>query len=123
MLSGAPACSGRQRSHGTPQPSTATHRECPIPCIYVYEYVYISYFFVCFCLFLLFWYFVSLTHLFVRADDVCVEGLNHQQRLAESAGALPQHFVRRHRDDGRERKDEAVDVLHEEVVGGDGVRD
>ena len=39
-------------------------------------------------------------------------GLDHEQHLAERAGALAQHLVRGHGDDGAEREDEGVNVSH-----------
>ena len=52
-----------------------------------------------------------------------MEGLHHEQGLAEGARAFPQDLVRLHGDDGTEGKDEGVDVLHVQVVGRHGVRD
>ena len=52
-----------------------------------------------------------------------MEGLHHEQCLTESAGALPQHLVRFHGDDGAQGEDERVDVLHVQVVGCHGIGD
>ena len=65
----------------------------------------------------------EVVHLLVRADDVGVVCLDHQQRLAERPRALAQHLVWRHGDDGAEGEDEAVHVLHVQVVGRHRVRD
>jgi len=43
---------------------------------------------------------------------------DHQQRLAEGAGALAQHVVGVERDDVAQREDERVDVLHVQVERG-----
>ena len=65
-----------------------------------------------------------MTHslLLVGEHDVSMEGLYHEQCLAERPRALPQYLVWLHRDDGAQGKDERVDILHVEVVGGYGVR-
>ena len=60
--------------------------------------------------------------LFVGVDDVAMESLYHQQSLAERPGALPEHLVRLHGDDGAQSKYERMDVLHVEIVGGHRVR-
>ncbi len=47
-----------------------------------------------------------------------MEGLHHEQCLTQRAGALSQNLVWLHGDDGAEGKDERVNVLHVEIVGG-----
>ena len=66
---------------------------------------------------------LRLLLLLVREDDLAVEGLRHEEVLAERAGASPEHFVRDHRNYGTQREDEIVDVLLVEEVGRDSVRD
>ena len=57
------------------------------------------------------------TLLLVGKDNAAMEGLDHEERLTQSATPLPQDLVRLHRDDGAQGKDEGMDVLHVEVVG------
>ena len=50
-----------------------------------------------------------------------MEGLHHEEGLAECPRSLPQHLVWLHRDDRAKGKDERMNVLHVEVVGCHGV--
>lgn len=58
----------------------------------------------------------------VGADNVLAVSLDHEERLAERAGALVQHVLGPQGNDGTEGKDEVVDVGLVEVEGRDGVR-
>ncbi len=44
--------------------------------------------------------------------DIHLKGLNHQQRFAQSAAALPQHLIRRQRNDRCLRSQPAVEGHH-----------
>lgn len=86
--------------------------------------------------------------LLVGEDDVGMEGLHHEQRFTQRAGALTQHLdvtktkcqddqpvvgivwksaghanlIGLHGDDGAQSKDEGVNVLHVQVICGHGIR-
>ena len=63
----------------------------------------------------------ELVALLVGEDDVGLEGLDHQQRLAQRSRAFAQHVVGVHRNDVAQREDERMHVFHVQVVGRDGV--
>ena len=59
--------------------------------------------------------------LLVRANDVSVVCLDHEQSLAQGTGTFAKDFVRRERNNRRQRKDERVHVLHVQVVRTHGI--
>ena len=52
-----------------------------------------------------------------------LEGLHHEQHLAEGSRPLAQDLVRWHRNYGGQGENEGVDVGHVQVEGGNGVGD
>jgi hypothetical protein len=58
------------------------------------------------------------SNLLIGHDNVGVVRCVHQQRLAKRARALAQHVVRRQWNDGAQSKDERVNILHVQIVGG-----
>mmetsp|Transcript_50911 Transcript_50911/g.118620 ORF Transcript_50911/g.118620 Transcript_50911/m.118620 type:complete len:370 (-) Transcript_50911:242-1351(-) len=57
----------------------------------------------------------------VGEQHVCVRCLVHEQGFAQRARALAEHLVGTIWDNGAKGEDEVVDVLHVEVVRGDGI--
>lgn len=55
---------------------------------------------------------VNVLHLLIWEDNATLEGLSHQQILAQSTTAFTEHLVWEHGDDSSEGQNEAVDVFH-----------
>ena len=51
-----------------------------------------------------------------------MKGLHHEQGLTQRSASLPQHLIWFHGNDGAQCKDERMDILHIQIVGGDCVR-
>lgn len=67
-----------------------------------------------FAVVVLLWIFLLL----VRENDVATEGLRHQEVLTESTRAASKHFVRVSRNNCTEGKDEVMNHLHVQEIGG-----